>query len=695
MLSHQKHLAYLFIGLLLVLMALFASTPAPSAAQAGEPIPQIEHVLISPEVPLVGQPFEIEIRVRNVGADSTRGGSISLSFPEEHEVTIEDASVPTVSPNRSNCGLPEPHIWLLGADTPCNQALQHNTACQEQVELQYPLVETWHNVWPSGEQHYIRVRVTPKTDATFVTAYLRTAIFSGTSGCSIVIEPNELSGDAFDQQNFPAQTLFIPINTDTTNIPAAPPTVPPIAPTETMAPLAVTVTIEPSRTATEFVAAVETPASPPTVAPIATSPSNEPSFLGLSDTTPLLMLTSGAVVCLLLFMLVFFIAFYWRRDSDEGQKAIPLPPTPHPLPTSQKPTRQWGTSPPNAPNTPLPYTPSPPPLKRAGTPMPATQPEFHPSPPWSNELLDATQAELGAKPAKTWRLPTRSLEPLCLGCDKPLEPSAQICTTCQTPVRIIGERYHLTRRLGKGGMGAVYLAEDKRITGKKWAVKEISDFFLQSERMKQKVLDAFNQEARLLANLSHPNLPRVIDFLNEDDKYYLVMDFVQGESLEHMLKEHGQPFAEADVLDWARQLTDVLHYLHTQPSPIIFRDLKPSNIMLTPTGKIQLIDFGIARLFKPGRAADTLQMGTPGYAPPEQFGQNQTDARSDIYALGVTLHHLLTNHDPATTPFRLPNARLLNPAISPRTATLLEKATQMDPAQRFATMMEMKQAFGS
>jgi serine/threonine-protein kinase len=243
-------------------------------------------------------------------------------------------------------------------------------------------------------------------------------------------------------------------------------------------------------------------------------------------------------------------------------------------------------------------------------------------------------------------------------------------------------------------MGAVYLVRDNRIPGKRWAMKEMSDAAIADLLERQQAIDAFRQEAQLLATLDHVNLPRVTDFLSEAGCHYLVMDFVEGETLENLLSRQTTPFSEAQVLDWAGQLCDVLSYLHARQPPVIFRDLKPGNIMLTPDGHLKLIDFGIARFFKPGQATDTIRFGTPGYAPPEQYGKGQTDHRSDVYALGVTMHQLLTLHDPAATPFVLPPVRKVNSRVTPRTEAAIQQATQLETAQRFQAAADMKRALG-
>jgi serine/threonine-protein kinase len=252
-------------------------------------------------------------------------------------------------------------------------------------------------------------------------------------------------------------------------------------------------------------------------------------------------------------------------------------------------------------------------------------------------------------------------------------------------------RYVIVKQMGQGGMGAVYQVTDLRLPGKVWALKEMSAAALTSAAERALAVDAFQQEARLLATLDHPNLPQVVDYFEEGGKHYLVMDFVEGELLEEIVARSG-PLPEATVVGLAGQLCDVLEYLHSQSPPVIFRDLKPGNVMVTPEGVVKLIDFGIARFFKTGQASDTQAIGTPGFSPPEQHGRSQTDARSDVYSLGVTLHQLLTGYDPGQSPFQLPRVRTLNPAVSVRMEEVITQATEIEPARRFRSAREMKQA---
>ena len=281
----------------------------------------------------------------------------------------------------------------------------------------------------------------------------------------------------------------------------------------------------------------------------------------------------------------------------------------------------------------------------------------------------------------------------CLQCATPLRgmsPQGGLGTGQLPPNSLLQGRYVIVRRLGQGGMGAVYEVTDARIPGKRWAIKEMSDAALATPEEKQQALMAFQQEAQMLATLSHANLPVVADFFSENGKQYLVMEFVDGETLEDRLNASAGFLDERQVVDWATQICDVLAYLHSQKPPVVFRDLKPGNVMTDRQGRVKLIDFGIARLFKPGKSGDTQVMGTPGYAAPEQYGKGQTDARSDVYSLGVTLHRLMTKYDPANTPFNLPPVRNINPAVSKQTMDVINRATQPDALARFQSVSDMK-----
>lgn len=250
---------------------------------------------------------------------------------------------------------------------------------------------------------------------------------------------------------------------------------------------------------------------------------------------------------------------------------------------------------------------------------------------------------------------------------------------------IIDGKYEVLREVGRGGMSIVYLAMDLRIN-KQWAIKVLRKNSVQDFEIVKQGLIA---EANLLKKMDHPNLPRIIDLIDSDDSFIIIMDYIEGESLNHILDQYGaQP--EEKVLKWAKQLCDVLGYLHTRTPAVIYRDMKPANVMLRPNGSITLIDFGIAREFKETNLADTTCLGTRGYAAPEQFGgMGQTDARTDIYCLGVTLYNLVTNLNPAEPPYEIKPIREVDSKLSKGLEYVIEKATIRDPELRYQSIAEM------
>ena len=261
-----------------------------------------------------------------------------------------------------------------------------------------------------------------------------------------------------------------------------------------------------------------------------------------------------------------------------------------------------------------------------------------------------------------------------------------------SPIQVIAERYWVLERVAKGGMGAIYKAQDHRLNNKVVALKEISELSIAQEE-REDIIASFTREAELLARLRHPNLVRVTDLLHEGTYHYMIMEFVIGQTLEQILNSCQRPVPEARVLVWAKQLCEVLFYLHNQDPPIIYRDIKPSNIMIvTDSEQIKLIDFGIARFYKPGKRKDTIQFGTDGYAPPEQYGSTQTDIRADVYALGAMLHQLLSLRDPQSKLFEFPPLRKLNPSISVRVEAAIQKAVEPLRENRHASMLEFWQA---
>src|SRR6266566_2045466 len=260
---------------------------------------------------------------------------------------------------------------------------------------------------------------------------------------------------------------------------------------------------------------------------------------------------------------------------------------------------------------------------------------------------------------------------------------------------MLKQRYRIINQIGRGGFGAVYKAMDIQFGNRLVAIKEMSQSSLDLQEL-TKAVDAFKREALLLAVLTHPNLPRIYEQFPDAGRWYLVMDFIEGQTLEARLdnasgatsQPQGLPLQK--VLGIGIQLCTVLDYLHTRQPPIIFRDLKPANVMLTSHEHVYLIDFGIARHFKPGQARDTIAFGSPGYAAPGQYGRMQTTPRSDIYSLGATLHHMLTGQDPSHTPFQF--APLRSQLGPERLKTLLIQMLEMDTSKRPDNMATVKQA---
>ena len=251
--------------------------------------------------------------------------------------------------------------------------------------------------------------------------------------------------------------------------------------------------------------------------------------------------------------------------------------------------------------------------------------------------------------------------------------------------KILNDRYKILSVLGQGGMSNVYLVEDLKLNSH-WALKEMLDTY--SDEEKEGILAQFRKEASMLAGMKHSNLPRVFDYFEESSRHYLVMEYILGMTLEDVLERDGVIPPEK-VTHWAIQLCEVLEYLHSHG--IVYRDMKPGNIMLNDENKLFIVDFGIARLFSGGKIHDTLIIGTPGFASPEHFGRSQTDSRSDIYSLGVTLHYLLTNIHPSTVPFVFKNPSDLNHEIPRPLSDAILKAVALDPVERFQSVAEMNE----
>lgn len=276
-----------------------------------------------------------------------------------------------------------------------------------------------------------------------------------------------------------------------------------------------------------------------------------------------------------------------------------------------------------------------------------------------------------------------------------------------TPIEpgvILRDRYKIRRIIGQGGMGSIYLAEDLRLEGRKCALKEVQHEGSMPDDMLNQAREQFLREAQILARLDHPNLPKVSDFFSDENREYLVMDFVPGDDLRTLMLEARRKktfLSEREVLGWSAQLADALGYMHRQDPPILHRDIKPSNLKLTPSGLIKLVDFGLVKILASEEMTITILQGrgTALYTPLEQYGGDtgHTDVRSDIYAFGATLYHLLTNKPPVEArerflhPERLIPPRQINPDISIRTERAILWALSLHPDQRPQSVEEFQQ----
>lgn len=253
---------------------------------------------------------------------------------------------------------------------------------------------------------------------------------------------------------------------------------------------------------------------------------------------------------------------------------------------------------------------------------------------------------------------------------------------------LIDGKYKILNEIGRGGMSTVYLAINEK-ANKPWAVKEVRKNGISNREL---VKQSLMVEINLLKKLKHKGLPSIVDIIDQQDNYLIVMDYIEGITLENIMQEEGvQP--QEKVVDWAIQLCDVLQYLHTRKPAIIYRDMKPSNIMLRSDGSVVLIDFGTAREFKERHAEDTTCLGTQGYAAPEQFGgMGQTDERTDIYSLGATMYRLVTGHNPSEPPYEMYPITHWNPRLSTGLEGIIAKCTSKDPKSRYQSVQEVRYA---
>lgn len=259
--------------------------------------------------------------------------------------------------------------------------------------------------------------------------------------------------------------------------------------------------------------------------------------------------------------------------------------------------------------------------------------------------------------------------------------------------QVLNNRYRIVKLLGQGGFGAVYRAWDSNLN-RPCAVKENLDTSPEAQRQ-------FTREATVLANLSHPNLPRVTDhFILPGQGQYLVMDFVEGDDLASINRKEGRVSVQQAIV-WATQVADALEYLHSRDPAVVHRDIKPANIRITPEGRAMLVDFGLVKMYNPQlKTTMGARAVTPGYAPPEQYGQGNTDPRSDIYALGATLYNILTGQEPLESVQRMSGAVMrpiqhLNPSVPQAVSETIERSLRLEPSQRYQTVSEFKRALNS
>lgn len=264
--------------------------------------------------------------------------------------------------------------------------------------------------------------------------------------------------------------------------------------------------------------------------------------------------------------------------------------------------------------------------------------------------------------------------------------------TSGTVIRGKQHEYCVLQLIGRSGTSATYQVQcltDRSI----WVLKELRPLSELSDVEFMEIYQLFLYEANLLGTLSHPNIVKLGEFLVFESRPLFIMEFVAGKTLEIFLQVTKTHFLEQEAINYGIQLARVLHYLHTHQPPIIYRDLKPNNIILTPEGVIKLIDFSIARIYKPGLQKDEIALGTAGYAPPEQYGHAQTDARSDVYALGATLLHLLTGTQPV--PLKIPSSgdiRKINTTVNAQVEDVIIKAMQLDRSFRYQSAADIAQA---
>ncbi|MDE5670237.1 MAG: serine/threonine protein kinase [Eubacterium sp.] len=248
---------------------------------------------------------------------------------------------------------------------------------------------------------------------------------------------------------------------------------------------------------------------------------------------------------------------------------------------------------------------------------------------------------------------------------------------------VLNNKYELLKKISRGGLSTIYLVRDIRLN-KMWAVKD------KNNTQSNPIFNSAIQEVKMMKSFNHSAIPNVVDIIAQQNYVAIVMDYVEGETLESIVKEYGAQPVEK-VVEWIKQICDVLSYLHNLNPPHIYRDMKPSNVILQPNGSIKIVDFGLIRTYKQNQLEDTCYLGTKGYAAPEQYGRRgQSDARTDIYGLGMTMYHLLTGLDPKEFGFSVKPICQVNPSLPKGLEYIVEKCTQLDPANRYQSCVELQ-----
>ncbi len=258
---------------------------------------------------------------------------------------------------------------------------------------------------------------------------------------------------------------------------------------------------------------------------------------------------------------------------------------------------------------------------------------------------------------------------------------------------ILKGTYNIIRLLGKGGMGNAYLADTLCPPYMRLVIKELNPSLAGFDDPEQ-AGELFKKEAEFMKRFSHDGIPKIFDFFKENHKDYLVIEYIDGQTLEEILKSVPESVTVEKSISWAIEIADIMDYLHNSfEFPIVYRDIKPANIMITQMGRVKIIDFGIARYYNPDKSVDTFRLGSPGYAPPELYkGQVQSSPQSDIYSLGVLLFQMLTKYDPAESPFKFPPMKSLYPDIPETLEKIVLKSIEIQPLNRYLSMKDFKEA---